>query len=58
MTAPQHVAKNYRKLKIEEFERRLDGLERLVLKQHEIIGILIDIGKRNETNRIEVGEKE
>jgi len=42
MTAPQHV------LKIEELERRLGAVEKLVLKQHDIIGILIAVGKRNE----------
>ena len=42
MTAPQHV------LKIEELDKRLKALEELVMKQHEIIGILINAGKRLE----------
>ena len=39
MTAPQHV------LKIEELEKRLDALEKLVMIQQDIIGILIKAGK-------------
>ena len=39
MTAPQHV------LKIEELDKRLKALEELVLKQHDIIGILIKAGQ-------------
>ena len=39
MTAPQHV------LKIEELDKRLKALEELVLKQHDIIGVLIKAGK-------------
>ena len=33
-----------------ELEKRLGALETLVLKQHEIIGILIKIGKEKEKN--------
>jgi len=39
MTAPHHV------LKIEELDKRLKALEELVLKQHDIIGILIKAGQ-------------
>ena len=39
MTAPQHV------LKIEELDKRLKALEELVLKQHDIIGVLIKAGQ-------------
>ena len=42
MTAPQHV------LKIEELDKRLKALEELVMKQHDIIGVLIKAGKRME----------
>ena len=39
MTAPQHV------LKIEELDKRLKALEELVMKQHDIIGVLIKAGQ-------------
>ena len=42
MTAIQHV------LKIEELDKRLDALEELVLKQHDIIELLIKIGQKLE----------
>ena len=33
---------------VEHLTKRLDALEELVMKQHEIIGILINAGKRLE----------
>ena len=33
-----------------KLEKRLAALEKLVLKQHEIIGILIKVGKEKEKN--------
>ena len=39
MTAPQRV------LEIEELDKRLKALEELVLKQHDIIGVLIKVGQ-------------
>jgi len=33
-----------------QVEKRLAALEKLVLKQHEIIGILIKVGKEKEEN--------
>ena len=35
---------------LEVVRKRLDALEKLVLKQHEIIGILIKVGKEKEEN--------
>jgi len=42
MTAPQHV------WKIEELEKRLDALEKLVIIHQDIIGILIKAGKNTQ----------
>ena len=39
MTTPQRV------LEIEELDKRLKALEELVLKQHDIIGVLIKVGQ-------------
>ena len=53
MTAPHHV------LEIEELDKRLKALEELVLKQHDIIGILIKAGQtmQKEMKAAEVEEE-
>jgi len=43
---------------VEQLTKRLDALEELVMKQHDIIGILINAGKRLEKEMKENEEED
>ena len=43
---------------VEHLTKRLDALEELVMKQHDIIGILINAGKRMEKEMKENEEED
>jgi len=49
---------NHWKPCVEHLTKRLDALEKLVMKQHEIIGILINAGKRLEKEMKEDEEED